>query len=141
MNFNDCFINNSKCQLVSVSYKSIPVLNESIAFDVSIADELDVSLVEDQGVHIFLTRKMMFEPAGIFELSVTFETSFEFNKSAYKDIDWNGIDIKTEFINHSQHFLLETICRISSLISQITAASGDSPVILPPILMLKSNDK
>ena len=74
----------------------------------------------------------MFEPAGIYELTISYGAAATINAQGLKEIDWKNINVADEIRNGNCTLLNNLISRISLQIGQITSSSGQVPVITPP---------
>ncbi len=92
-------------------------------------DTIVARLSDPVGVKVTFNRALSFEPDGIFYLSVTFSCFLRFDPRTKDEVDWHSLDIAGELRTGGGPILLELASRASLLISEITSASGQPPII------------
>ena len=92
-------------------------------------DTIVARLSEPVGIKITFNRALLFEPEGNFYLSVTFSCFLRFRPEVHDEIDWRSADIAGEFRAGGGPVLNMLAARASLLISQITSASGQPPIV------------
>ena len=92
-------------------------------------DTIVARLSEPAGVKFTFNRSVSFEPEGLFCLSVTFSCFLRFREETRGELDWHTIDIAGEFRSGGGVILHELSSRASLLISEITSAAGQMPLI------------
>jgi hypothetical protein len=90
-------------------------------------------------VKLVVTRVLKFDPEEIFELSVSFGAILRFNKEKKKEYEWEKINLAEEFRENGQFVLGNLMNRISLLTAEITSSFGQTPIIVPPGIVSKSN--
>lgn len=131
-NLEKYFLPEQVFYLNSVSYKLIDVaITEN---ELNCIDNINAEVNDVEGVRIIFTRTLKFNPEGIFELSVSFGANLKFNEEEKHAINWREINLAEEFRVNGSFVLQNLLNRTSLLIAEITAAFGQSPIILPPML-------
>ena len=94
-------------------------------------DTIVAQLVDTKGVKFTFNRTLSFEPDGMFFLSVTFGVFLKFNPVYYNEIMWKNMDLAGEFKASCPQILTNLMSRTSLLISEITSAAGQNPIVTP----------
>ncbi len=92
-------------------------------------DTIVARLSDPVGVKVTFNRALSFEPEGVFYLSVTFSSFLRFDPRTKDEVDWHSLDIAGELRSGGGPILLELASRASLLISEITSAAGQPPII------------
>ena len=92
----------------------------------------------ESGIKITLKRELKFDPNQLFNISISFCAVLNFNPEKKEEIDWHSLNLTNEFQNNGQFVLQNLMSRISLLIAQITSSYGQTPVILPPVVVPKN---
>lgn len=95
-------------------------------------DSISVAVNNDEGVTLIITRKMYFDPNVLFELGVSFGVDLKFIQEKKTEIEWDSVDLASEFKKSGEFVLQNIMSRISLLIGQITASFGQTPLMTPP---------
>ena len=127
---------NGRTHLREINYQQLPNTKGDTEFKTGINDDITVDVRAEKGLLVIMTRNVTITPAALFALSVTLSVEFPFNKNTYKDINWSDVDLRTEIVNDSSGLMNDLLNRVSLIIAQITAISGDTPLVTPPILMM-----
>lgn len=137
-NLVDYFMAEQEFYLDKVSYNRIDKKEEAKEYSLNCIDNIEVKVNGDI-VKVTVTRVLKFDPAEIFELSVSFGAILRFNTEKKKDYDWQNINMAEEFRENGKFVLGNLMNRISLLIAEITSSFGQTPIILPPEIAAKSN--
>ena len=129
-NFERYFLHERKIVLDNISYETIKVEGKPTAMSLGCKDTIVAQLMES-GVKINFNRAMNFTPEGIFSLSVTYSMMLFFDPTTKNEVDWKSLDIAGEFKKSCPQLLSAMMSRTSLMIAQITAASGQNPLITP----------
>ncbi len=116
--------------LVNITYNSIDLSSEDSNFNIHCQDSLKTKLNGDRSLSAFFTRKVFLDPKALFELSVTYEAVMDIDEDSKDEI--NDIDFDKEISENGEDILMILASKCSLLISQITSASGQNPIITPP---------
>lgn len=96
--------------------------------EIKICDDFEYSY-DGNGISIVITRKVWFEPVSVFDIEIKAETYLtEIEDSTY---DKSEIELD-QFLSEFEPILNHMCSKISSIISIITMASDNTPLITPP---------
>lgn len=96
--------------------------------EIKICDDFEYSY-DGNGILIVITRKVWFEPVSVFDIEIKAETYLtEIEDSTY---DKSEIELD-QFLSEFEPILNHMCSKISSIISIITMASDNTPLITPP---------
>ena len=130
-NFERYFLHERKIVLDNISYETVKMEGKpGTTMSLGCKDTIVAQLMES-GVKINFNRAMNFTPEGIFSLSVTYSMMLFFDPTTKNEIDWKSLDIAGEFKKSCPHLLSAMMSRTSLMIAQVTAASGQNPLITP----------
>lgn len=132
-NLAQFFSDEKRIYLNEVQYHVIEDGEDAEEYELICNDNLEVSLKENEGVQILLTRTLKIDPRDLFELSVSFGAELLFSEN--KDqINWKAIKLAEEFRNNGDFITSILASRVSLLVSQITSSHGQTPLVTPPTL-------
>ena len=131
IDFNRYFLHEHQIFLDNVNYELVKLEKARGDIKLNCKDTIVAQLIEDVGVKVTFNRTLSFDPEGMFFLSVTFGVMMHFNKVYYDEIMWKNIDIAGEFKAGCPSILTNLMSRTSLLISEITSASGQAPIVTP----------
>lgn len=94
------------------------------------------AVVCEGNVRIVVTRRILFEPEGIFDLTVSFGADLSFNERK-AEYDWSKINLTEEFRENGDFIIGQLMSRLSMLIGSITSSYGQPPLLLPALLAKK----
>lgn len=138
-NLVEYFEPNQEIALESLEYTRKDVTGTKTNFSLSCNDNLDFYLNEDgTSLKVTLSRELTFDPDEVFYLSVSYSAILKFN-SRKDEIDWSKENLPTEFIENGDFVINVLMSRASMLIAQVTSASGQPPIILPPNIVRNEN--
>ncbi len=138
-NFERYFLHERKIVLDNISYETVKMEGKpGTTMSLGCKDTIVAQLMES-GVKINFNRAMNFTPEGIFSLSVTYSMMLFFDPTTKNEIDWKSLDIAGEFKKSCPHLLSAMMSRTSLMIAQITAASGQNPLITPAAPVKQEN--
>ena len=129
-NFERYFLHEKKILLENISYETVPVEGRPTDMKLGVKDTIVAQLLKN-GVKINFNRALNFDPEGIFSLSVTYSMMMLFDHTTKDEIDWKSTDIATEFRQSCPHLLTSLMSRTSLMVSQITSAGGQNPIVTP----------
>jgi len=129
-NFIQYFLRERKVILENISYETEKPKLLQGELKLGCKDTIVAQLMAN-GVKINFNRALNFSPEGPFALSVTFSTIMLFDPARKDEVDWKQVDIAGEFRKGCPHILTELMSRTSLMIAQITAASGQNPLMTP----------
>ncbi len=122
----DNFEFNNVVNLKSIVYNEKTV--EKMPEKISVNDDFEYTYDGD-GILILVTRKVCFEPDSIFDITVKADTFL----SEKEESDYDKKELSSEEFLEGFEPVLNNICsRISTIISVITMASSNTPLITPP---------
>ena len=131
IDFNRYFLHEQQIFLDNINYEVLKLEKAQGEMKLNCKDTIVAQLRDKQGVKITFNRALTFDPEGMFFLSVTFGVFLKFNPVYYDEIMWKNIDIAGEFKANCPHILTNLMSRTSLLISEITSASGQTPIVTP----------
>ena len=138
-NLVEYFEPNQEVALESLEYRRKDVTNKETNFSLSCNDNMDFSLSEDGTfLRIILSREINCDPDELFQLSISFSAVLKFNERM-NEIKWKNENLAKEFIENGDFVVNALMSRASMLIAQVTSASGQSPIILPPNIIKSEN--
>ena len=123
-------INSLSSKLLEASF-SLCKNQDNKNAEMKIVDNLDDVKVLDNVVHITYSRDIYWNPQALFNIHVIFEEIIEFDENINKE------NFKNELNECPSKFLEPTISLAANVISNITAASGNYPLITPPVFINK----
>ena len=129
-NFERYFLHEKKILLENISYETVPVEGRPTDMKLGVKDTIVAQLLKN-GVKINFNRALNFDPEGIFSLSVTYSMMMFFDPTTKDEVDWKSTDIATEFRKCCPHLLTSLMSRTSLMVSQITSAGGQNPIVTP----------
>lgn len=129
-NFDRYFLHDRRVFLDNISYETVKPDSMQRELKLNCKDTILAQLT-NQGVKINFNRALNFEPEGIYSLSVTFAVMLIFDPSTKDEVDWKKLDIAGEFKKSCPNLMSVLMSRASLLISQITSAAGQPPLITP----------
>lgn len=130
VNFDRYFLHDRRVFLDNISYETVKPDSMQRELKLNCKDTILAQLT-NQGVKINFNRALNFEPEGIYSLSVTFAVMLIFDPSTKDEVDWKKLDIAGEFKKSCPQLMSVLMSRASLLISQITSAAGQPPLITP----------
>ena len=130
MEFYKYFLPSNKINLENISYETLesnlPQNGEQVKLN---CKDTIVAKIMKNGVKINLNRKVDFEPERLFVISVTFSVFLPFRAGAENEMDWSTVDVAGEFRRAGGPVITALMSKASLMIGQITAASGQNPLI------------
>lgn len=140
-NLQDYFGSELQIFLDSISYNRIENDTNSSRGKISLICRDDINvLLNDNGVRIIIKRTLTLDPKTFFALGVSFGADLRFN-SRKNEHDWSEINLAEEFRKNGGFVTDQLMSRISLLIGQITAASGQQPILLPPTVIKENQSQ
>ncbi|MBS6629001.1 MAG: hypothetical protein KH282_07970 [Clostridiales bacterium] len=138
-NLSDYFEKKQEFYLENISYNRIDKIDPSVKeYKLNCIDTVHCELLEN-GIKVTLKRELKFDPNQLFNTSISFCALLKFNAEKREEVDWNSLNLEDELQNNGQFVLQNLMSRISLLIAQITSSYGQTPVILPPIVVPKNS--
>lgn len=131
LDFNRYFLHEHQIFLDNINYETLKLEKMSREVKLNCKDTIVAQLVDGVGVKFTFNRTMSFDPDGMFFLSVTFGVMMRFNLAYYEEIMWKNMDLAGEFKKNCPHILTNLMSRTSLMISQITSAAGQNPIVTP----------
>ena len=103
-------------------------------FQLICSDDLELEYIDSGDVMATFTRKISFNPHGIFEVSVSMVETLTPEGGARPDLE----EVKQEMIKTGGAGLGNLISRASLLIAQVTSSYGQTPIIMPPSFVVEN---
>ena len=123
--------------LSNVEYRLLELVASGSKNVINVADNLEARFLDPKHIKLTLTRKLTFNPAGLFELSVSFGTILTLREDSYYLVDWKTYDVAEEIVRNSKNIINPLAARISLLIAEITSSYGQNPIVTPPTVITK----
>ncbi|MDY4656011.1 MAG: hypothetical protein SO386_07320 [Eubacteriales bacterium] len=123
--------------LSNVEYRLLELVASGSKNVINVADNLEARFLDPKHIKLTLTRKLTFNPAGLFELSVSFGTILTLREDSYYLVDWKTYDVAEEIVRNSKNLINPLAARISLLIAEITSSYGQNPIVTPPTVITK----
>lgn len=121
-------------QLADVQFHQLDdETSEDIEYSIHVHDELKTD-IQEKDLCVTITRKAAFKPRGVFEASVQFKVILHFCDEASRE-EAKKIDWITELKKQNATFIINVTSRISGVLSSLTAAAGQVPLITPPTII------
>lgn len=131
INFDNYLDSDYKFFLEEINYKILEPADPNASLQLACQDHIEADVTEEV-LKLSFSRRLMFEPKGIYELTVTYGAIATINARGLSEVDWKNINVAEEIRNGNCTLLNNLVCRTSLQMGQVTAASGQSPVITPP---------
>ncbi len=131
LDFSRYFLHEQQLFLDNISYETMKSEHSTGEMKLNCKDTIVAQLVDNIGVRFTFNRALTFEPDGPFFLSVTFGVFLKFNPVYYNEISWKNMDLAGEFKVGCPQILSNLMARTSLLISEITSAAGQNPIVTP----------
>lgn len=131
INFDNYLDSDYKFFLEEINYKMLEPADPNASLQLACQDHIEAD-VKEEILKLSFSRRLMFEPKGIYELTVTYGAIATINARGLSEVDWKNINVAEEIRNGNCTLLNNLVCRTSLQMGQVTSASGQSPVITPP---------
>lgn len=132
INFDNYLNSDYKFYLEEIQYRKLQPAASGAALRLACQDHIDADVAEEGKLKITFTRRLMFDPSGIYELTVAYGAIATINTQGLNEIDWKNINVADEIRNGNCTLLNNLVSRTSLQIGEITSSSGQAPVITPP---------
>ena len=129
IDFSRYFLHEQQLFLDNVSYETLKLERATAEMKLNCKDTIVAQLMDTKGVKFTFNRTLSFEPDGLFFLSVTFGVFLKFNPVYYDEVMWKNMDLAGEFKTGCPQLLTNLMSRTSLLISEITSAAGQNPIV------------
>ena len=127
MNFENYFEATYQYVLENITYNRLPETADS--FEITLLDTMKFTLLQND-LHVLVERNLSIQPKCLFELKVAYGILLHFKDGCsvqHTDEEW------LEFFSKNDNpYTSLVMSRISLVISQITAANGQQPLVTPP---------
>lgn len=120
-------------ELVGVEFQADERTDDHGGYRLCVNDEVTAE-VKQHTVGVLFTRKVSFDPKGLFDIRVQFKVNLHFAEGVRQE-DLQGIDWEKEIKSTRTPFLSNVISRASGIISSLTAYCGQNPIITPPVII------
>lgn len=129
-NFDRYFLHDRRVFLDNISYETLKFDGKNREMKLNCKDTIVAQLMP-QGVKICFNRALNFDPEGLYSLSVTFAVMLMFDPTTKDEVEWSKTDVAGEFKKSCPQLVSVLMSRASLLVAQITASSGQPPLITP----------
>ena len=107
----------------------------------SYSDKLSASINHDDStVTLLVTRTLSFTPDILFHVSITFGAILK-SSGKKPEVPWTDEVLSNEFLHNGQFVTANLMSRITLLMGQITSSSGQTPLFLPPQIIVPSTEE
>jgi hypothetical protein len=132
-NLSSYFLPEYQFFLQNIDYeKKENIQRDMKGITLSFTDNLSASIDDaNNTVNVLVTRSVSFNPDVMFHVSVTYGAILKFSDKK-DEIKWDDVDLSNELLNNGQFFTRNLMARITLLIGEITSASGQTPLFMPP---------
>ena len=104
----------------------------------SCSDKLSANINrDDEIVTLLVTRSLSFTPDILFHASITFGAILKFSEKK-PEVIWTDEELSNEFLRNGQFVTANLMSRITLLMGEITSSSGQTPLFLPPQIIVSS---
>lgn len=131
-NLSDYFESEQEYYLDSISYERIEKNFSQTEVQIFCKDVITANVFEGDKVRVTVTRELKFAPEILFKLLISYGVVLRIASEKKNDIDWEKIDLSSEFRDNGSFATGNLFNRISLLIGNITGSFGQSPLIVPP---------
>ncbi len=132
INFDNYLNTDYTFYLEGIQYRRLQPAAPNTSLRLACQDHLDADTAGAGKLKLTFTRKLTFEPAGIYELTVSYGAAATISAQGLTEVDWKNINVADEIRKGNCTLLNNLISRTSLQIGQITSSSGQAPVITPP---------
>ena len=131
-NLSDYFKSEQEFYLDSITYERINKNISETEVQILCKDVIRANVLDVDRVRVTVTRELKFDPEVLFKLVISYGVILRFVPEKKEDVDWEGIDLNSEFRDNGNFATGNLFNRISLLVGNITGSFGQSPLIVPP---------
>ena len=134
---DEYFDGSCSISLDEVSYKKLDEADEDVTLNIKDDIQIKENLCDSDRMTFIFSRNLSFSPKALFDITVNFEVVLELNDQYKGTNDWDYDKIRNGLLSEKNVIISIVMSRISLLISQLTSAYGERPIITPPSFMSK----
>lgn len=125
------FNGRTDARLIKVDYEVLPMaVNQNL--NITNQDEIKISRVDDRGISMEITRKLIVTPRSLFEIKASCFLRRSIGDAVQNIPSLKDININ-EFVNtHKGELTSIAFINLSHIIANITASFGGTPILTPP---------
>ena len=125
------FNGRTDARLINVDYEVLPMaVNQNL--NITNQDEIKISRVDDRGISMEITRKLVVNPRSLFEIKASCFLRRSIGDGVQGIPSLKNIDIQ-KFVDANKNELTSiAFINLSHIIANITASFGGTPILTPP---------
>ena len=125
------FNGRTDARLLNVNYEVLPMaVNQNL--NITNQDEIIISRVDDRGISMEVTRKLVVTPRSLFEVRVSCFLRRSIGDNVQNIPSLKDIDIKAFVEAHKAEMTNIGFINLSHILANITASFGGTPILTPP---------
>ena len=125
------FNGRTDARLLNVNYEVLPMaVNQNL--NITNQDEIIISRVDDRGISMEVTRKLVVTPRSLFEVKVSCFLRRSIGDNVQNIPSLKDIDIKAFVEAHKAEMTNIGFINLSHILANITASFGGTPILTPP---------
>ena len=125
------FNGRTDARLLNVNYEVLPMaVNQNL--NITNQDEIIISRVDDRGISMEVSRKLVVTPRSLFEVKVSCFLRRSIGDTVQNIPSLKDIDIKAFVEAHKAEMTNIGFINLSHILANITASFGGTPILTPP---------
>ena len=125
------FNGRTDARLLNVNYEVLPMaVNQNL--NITNQDEIIISRVDDRGISMEVSRKLVVTPRSLFEVKVSCFLRRSIGDNVQNIPSLKDIDIKAFIEAHKAEMTNIGFINLSHILANITASFGGTPILTPP---------
>lgn len=125
------FNGRTDARLLNVNYEVLPMaVNQNL--NITNQDEIIISRVDDRGISMEVSRKLVVTPRSLFEVKVSCFLRRSIGDNVQNIPSLKDIDIKAFVEAHKAEMTNIGFINLSHILANITASFGGTPILTPP---------
>lgn len=125
------FNGRADARLMNVNYELLPMsINQNL--NITNQDEIVISRVDDRGISLEVTRKLVVTPRSLFEIKATCFIRRSIGDNIQNIPSLKDIDIKAFVEQHKAELTNIGFINLSHILANITSSFGGTPILTPP---------
>lgn len=125
------FSDKKNAELQSVEYRPLGMCSGK--FKVSCVDTISVLDSDTKKLRVLVKRSVSLDPPCLFSIEASCYIDHFLKKTNIAKVNWADYNLSDEINSNPEFYAVGVTERLSLLISEMTAAFGESPLITPPI--------
>ena len=125
------FNGRTDARLVGINYEVLPMaVNQNL--NITNQDEIVISRVDDRGLSLEVTRKLVVTPRSLFEVKATCFLRRSIGDNVQNIPSLKEIDIKAFVEKYKAELTNIGFINLSHILANITSSFGGTPILTPP---------